>query len=474
MSVQITLTNGMGITQGIAKELNLSKDDLKLLNKNGGAAIWTQVLNKAKAGQFTADGTFNGAEKITGRDANNLSKTEWKFNNGDVIQINQNKFDEIRQLINNKLASLKGSTATTSATTTPKATSSTPEQLPEGAADNVAAGRKVHAQQTLTINGKQVNVTKENGKFYLQNADGSQGEELILDAKTGDYKTRTQYIQDRTQVADVFMSALETTGAAKLENANDLANAMFVKYNKDDKGNISRDDFFNTELGDIEQSGQSLTEEQKQNLRGMSDIQFDLIDKDGNGEITESEYKAYLEGADINKDGSITAQEMEQYIDIAQRQNDVRDQEANIRAGQQAQTTPTSQSTTPWGQTGIGKIVMDLNNKLQQNNNTTATPPQDPLDAARNARGYSTTSASTQPTPQAQPKAAPQTSEHTQNTVQNNAQDVEYSDLSSMRNGQNVTINGETYSARYGTHGLVFDGPDGTYNLDEMKHFFEE
>ena len=29
MSVQITLTNGMGITQGIAKELNLSKDDLK-------------------------------------------------------------------------------------------------------------------------------------------------------------------------------------------------------------------------------------------------------------------------------------------------------------------------------------------------------------------------------------------------------------------------------------------------------------
>lgn len=470
MSVQITLTNGMGITQGIAKELNLSKDDLKLLNKNGGAAIWTQVLNKVKLGQFTADGCLKGAEKITGRNANNLSKTEWQFQNGDVIKINQNKFDEIRQLINNKLASLKGSTATTSATTTPKATSSTPEQLPEGAADNVAAGRKVHAQQTLTINGEQVNVTKENGKFYLQNADGSQGEELILDAKTGDYKTRSQYIQDRTQVADNFMGSLATTGSAKIENAADLANAMFVKYNKDDQGNISRDDFFNTELGDIEQSGQSLTEEQKQNLKGRSAIQFDLIDKDSNGEITEAEYKAYLEGADINKDGSITAQEMEQYADIEQRKN----QEANIRAGQQAQTTPTSQSTTPWGQTGIGKIVMDLNNKLQQNNNTTATPPQDPLDAARNARGYSTTSASTQPTPQTQPKAAPQTSEHTQNTVQNNAQDVEYNDLSSMRNGQNVTINGETYSARHGAHGLVFDGPDGTYNLEEMQQFFEE
>lgn len=99
---------------------------------------------------------------------------------------------------------------------------------------------------------------------------------------------------------------------------------------------------------------------------------------------------------------------------------------------------------------------------------------EEQANTVRNARGYSTTAAATQPTPQTQPKAAPQTSEHTQNTVQNNAQDVEYSDLSSMRNGQNVTINGETYSARHGTHGLVFDGPDGTYNLEEMQQFFEE
>lgn len=120
--------------------------------------------------------------------------------------------------------------------------------------------------------------------------------------------------------------------------------------------------------------------------------------------------------------------------------------------------TPTSTSTPT---TTIQESTADILNEEQAN-------------TVRNARGYSTTTAPTQPTPQTQPKAAPQTSEHTQNTVQNNAQDVEYSDLSRMGNGQNVTINGETYSARYGAHGLVFDGPDGTYNLEEMQLFFEE
>lgn len=120
--------------------------------------------------------------------------------------------------------------------------------------------------------------------------------------------------------------------------------------------------------------------------------------------------------------------------------------------------TPTSTSTPT---TTIQESTADILNEEQAN-------------TVRNARGYSTTTAPTQPTPQTQPKAAPQTSEHTQNTVQNNAQDVEYSDLRSMGNGQNVTINGETYSARYGAHGLVFDGPDGTYNLEEMQQFFKE
>ena len=120
--------------------------------------------------------------------------------------------------------------------------------------------------------------------------------------------------------------------------------------------------------------------------------------------------------------------------------------------------TPTSTSTPT---TTIQESTADILNEEQAN-------------TVRNARGYSTTAAPTQPTPQTQPKAAPQTSEHTQNTVLNNAQDVEYSDLKNMRNGQNVTINGETFSARYGVHGLVFDGPNGaSYSLDEMQQFFE-
>lgn len=121
--------------------------------------------------------------------------------------------------------------------------------------------------------------------------------------------------------------------------------------------------------------------------------------------------------------------------------------------------TPTSTNTPT---TTIQESTADILNEEQAN-------------TVRNARGYSTTAAPTQPTPQTQPKAAPQTSTPTtQNTVQTNEQEVEYSDLSSMRNGQNVTINGTTFSARFGSNGLVFDGPNGaSYSLDEMQQFFE-
>lgn len=124
--------------------------------------------------------------------------------------------------------------------------------------------------------------------------------------------------------------------------------------------------------------------------------------------------------------------------------------------------SPTQTPTQPTPTTTIQESTADILNEEQAN-------------TVRNARGYSTTAAPTQPTPQTQPKAAPQTSTPTtQNTVQTNEQEVEYSDLNSMRNGQNVTINGETFSARYEAHGLVFDGPNGaSYSLDEMQQFFE-
>ena len=247
----------MGITQGIANELNLSKEDLKLLNKNGGATIWTQVLKKAQAGQFigTDPGTLDGADKIVGRNTNNLKKSEWSFKDGDTVKINQTKFDEIRQLIHDRLALLKG-------------------------------------KSPVTLPDKPITPEKP-----------------------------------------------EAT---------------------------------------LEEMGQNIK------IKGLS-----------------------IESAPQNEAQLNTARSVRGY-------------------------SPTETILTPKAAPA----------------NPTPAPPANPTAVE---------------TPKTEtPPPAPDASK------------VEYSDLSGMRNGQNVTINGETYSARYGAHGLVFDGPDGTYNLDEMQQFFEE
>ena len=215
MSVQITLRNGMGIILGITNELNLSKDDLKLLNKNGGNAIWTQVLQKAQAGQFTGPGRLKGAVNIAERDATNLSNREWKFYNGDVIQIQKNKFDEISQLINDKLASLKVSTSTTTA-----AAVETPEKTIKEEADSVkirplssdATTVKAPEEQPLFATGKQLTRyvdgqkqtieigQNDNGQKtrYLVNKDGTRGEELVTMTTVGKntYQTKSKFEAD--------------------------------------------------------------------------------------------------------------------------------------------------------------------------------------------------------------------------------------------------------------------------------------
>ena len=208
MSVQITLKNGMGITQGIAKELCLSKDDLALLNKNGGSTIWTTVLQKVKAGQFTYRGVLDGADKVLGRDTNNLSKKEWSFKAGDTININQAKFDEIRKLINNKLAELKGTFQQIS--TIP----STPPQPIKEEADKVEL--RTLSSETITVKplkefttGKQLTRYVDGQKQlieiaenadgqktrYLVNEDGTRGEELVTVTTSGKntYKTKSQF-----------------------------------------------------------------------------------------------------------------------------------------------------------------------------------------------------------------------------------------------------------------------------------------
>lgn len=388
MSTQITIGRGQGITQAIVQQLGLTNQSKKISTD-----IWSQVLTAVKDSQGN-----NPTYKKASVEYNDKTKNfdGWNLKEGTRVTISESKFNEIKNLILNRLNSSDTSTTPT--------TIEAPKKTIKEEADSVeirplspdATTVKAPEEQPLFATGKQLTRyvdgqkqtieigQNDNGQKtrYLVNKDGTRGEELVTMTTVGKntYQTKSKFEAEVKSVLGL---------GEKEEIPADLKP-------------------FYVEIG------------------GEAQLMF----KSPQGTLAPKQALAL-----VKQNKSTTATQTPSPTQ-----------------------TPTSTSTPT---TTIQESTADILNEEQAN-------------TVRNARGYSTTAAPTQPTPQTQPKAAPQTSEHTQNTVQNNAQDVEYSDLSSMRNGQNVTINGTIFSARHGSNGLVFDGPNGaSYSLDEMHKFFE-
>lgn len=389
MSTQtITIGRGQGITQAIVQKLGLTNQSKKISTD-----IWSQVLTAVKDSQGN-----NPTYKKASVEYNDKTKNfdGWNLKEGTRVTISESKFNEIKNLILNRLNSSDTSTTPT--------TIEAPKKTIKEEADSVeirplspdATTVKAPEEQPLFATGKQLTRyvdgqkqtieigQNDNGQKtrYLVNKDGTRGEELVTMTTVGKntYQTKSKFEAEVKSVLGL---------GEKEEIPADLKP-------------------FYVEIG------------------GEAQLMF----KSPQGTLAPKQAWAL-----VKQNKSTTATQTPSPTQ-----------------------TPTSTSTPT---TTIQESTADILNEEQAN-------------TVRNARGYSTTAAPTQPTPQTQPKAAPQTSEHTQNTVQNNAQDVEYSDLRSMGNGQNVTINGTTFSARYGSNGLVFDGPNGaSYSLDEMHKFFE-
>ena len=388
MSTQITIGRGQGITQAIVQKLGLINQSKKISTD-----IWSQVLTAVKDSQGN-----NPTYKKASVEYNDKTKNfdGWNLKEGTRVTISESKFNEIKNLILNRLNSSDTSTTPT--------TIEAPKKTIKEEADSVeirplspdATTIKAPEEQPLFATGKQLTRyvdgqkqtieigQNDNGQKtrYLVNKDGTRGEELVTMTTVGKntYQTKSKFEADVKLVLGL---------GEKEEIPADLKP-------------------FYVEIG------------------GEAQLMF----KSPQGTLAPKQAWAL-----VKQNKSTTATQTPSPTQ-----------------------TPTSTSTPT---TTIQESTADILNEEQAN-------------TVRNARGYSTTAAPTQPTPQTQPKAAPQTSEHTQNTVQNNDQDVEYSDLSSMRNGQNVTINGTIFSARHGSNGLVFDGPNGaSYSLDEMHKFFE-
>ena len=114
---EITLKNGMGITQGIRDELGLTKEDCKKMNRS----VWTEILD-CVVEQNNQNPIYKG-----GSDINGLNTRNFMVYHGDVIKFSKDIWNKIVQIVNNALGKNIEKLETTS-----------PENEVEGESDSVA------------------------------------------------------------------------------------------------------------------------------------------------------------------------------------------------------------------------------------------------------------------------------------------------------------------------------------------------
>ena len=199
MSTQtITIGRGQGITQAIAKQLELTKDDLKKLDTN----IWSQVLTEIK-NDNNSKTKFKEAETQYDSSSNNFKG--WNVQEKEKISLDNNTLSRIKQLIDDKL---NGASKAPVVTTPPPITTSNPTtEVPNITIKGIEV--KAPEEQPLFATGKQLTRyvdgqkqtieigQNDNGQKtrYLVNEDGTRGEELVTMTTVGKntYQTKSKF-----------------------------------------------------------------------------------------------------------------------------------------------------------------------------------------------------------------------------------------------------------------------------------------
>lgn len=154
----------------------------------------------------------------------------------------------------------------------------------------------------VTIGGESQLVIKKDGKVM----DSNQLKQFMSDYRAND-----------TKLAEEFDKAFDANGQAEIKDAAKLAKSQMALINNkygDKTGNINADEYFNYQLADQENLiARKLNDDEKANLRAMSDLVFKTLDADQSQEITEQELIDYINNANADNNNILTGEEVENY-----------------------------------------------------------------------------------------------------------------------------------------------------------------
>lgn len=266
--MEINVVKGQGITQAIAANLGLDKDDCKGIKLSTWQSVMTLVDEaNTKRIQNNQSSIFTGGNDVKSIGDSASWKSNFKVNAGDVMHIEDSIFDKIRQLLTGK----------STAEVAQESTQAT-QQTEEVESEEFIQGQKISDKF------KEMSDFDENGNVKNISLEITNDEWRQLASK----KDKTE--AEKQQLDTEYKQAVHNTGFAY--------HAYIDKAFGDNNGLIDAKEYEAFEYEGIPEELKA-DEEVMQQIKEMNNIAFNRLDLNKDGQIDYQELSAYIYAMDF-------------------------------------------------------------------------------------------------------------------------------------------------------------------------------
>lgn len=285
--MEINVTTGQGITQAIASNLGLSKDDCKKIKLSTWQSVMT-LVDEANTKRISNNESsiFAGGNDVKGIGDKSTWKSNFVVHSGQVLHIEDSVFDKIKQLLG-----AGGAKESEEVSNTENAEALTPEEKPLETQNAQQAQKTQEVQSESVKKGEEIyNKFKEMGD-YDENGNVKKTElELVGDDWRAFAGKKDKTDEEKKQLDTQYINAVKTAGSAYTE-------FLDAKFGNGD-GVLNKPEYFAFE-------DESVPEELKSDEEAMKEVQqmkengFRHLDLNKDGKLDKDEISAYIHALDF-------------------------------------------------------------------------------------------------------------------------------------------------------------------------------
>lgn len=291
--MEIKVTSGQGITQAIASNLGLSKDDCKKINLSTWQSVMTLVDEaNTKRVNNNESSIFTGGNDVKSIGDKSTWKSNFMVHNGQVLQIEDSVFDKIKSLLG--VAGAKDTAeakASEKSAETGETTASVQDKKSVEPQKSSEAGTTEKVQSESVKKGEEIhNKFKEMGEFD-ENGNVKKVELEIVGDDWRELAGKKDKTADEVKQLDTqYINAMKAAGSA-------YTDFIDSKFGNGD-GVLEKSEYFAFEEDGVPEELKS-DEEAMKEVNQMKENEFRHLDLNKDGKLDKDEISAYFNALDF-------------------------------------------------------------------------------------------------------------------------------------------------------------------------------